>query len=194
MLAVVTNTKADKPDFERIFREASHPAIVTVLYKADENGNKVDTKSTLIVASEEALRASKIDCRPYDFKKFTDPRSDKSQTWDIHVSGFPNNWTKKQAIDFLRTFLSPCFPQGWFAYFPVDRETGTIRGYGVMRFRETLTEDDVRKIKLVLHHKRIVPGTHLRVTWQVEQQTATSTVPATSSSVAVESTSPLSSL
>jgi len=178
-ITATTNSSRSIPALREIFCKQNIPAIVTPMYKVDDKGRILDSKRTLImVQTEEDLTKSGLEYRAYDFSRFSDPKADQGQCWQIHISGFPNTWKRDQAVTFLKSFLEPIFT-GWYLSLPTIRETNTIRGYGVITFKDkSITEDQIRQMKLTLHHKAlcdtngsvVLPNNHLRVSWQVEKK------------------------
>jgi hypothetical protein len=192
-ITATTNSSRSIPALREIFSKQNIAAIVTPMYKVDEKGRILDSKRTLImVQAEEELIKSGLEYRLYDFSRFSDPKADQGQCWQIHISGFPNTWKRDQAVNFLKSFLEPVFT-GWYLSLPTIRETNTIRGYGVITFKDkSISEDQIRQMKLALHHKAlcdtqgsvVLPNNHLRVSWQVEKMSKKSNKTASASASA----------
>jgi len=169
------------PELRELLVTKGIEAIVTPMYKSDDRGRIIDTKKTIVAVKEEAdLVKSGLSYQLFDFSRFADPKLDQGQCWQIHITGFPNTWKRNQAVNFLKSFLEPMFT-GWYLSMPTIRETNTVHGYGVITFKDkSFTEDQIRQLKLILHHKAlcdpqagvIMPNVHLRVSWQVEHRTS----------------------
>src|SRR5665648_143744 len=142
-----------------------------IIYKSNRNAtagtDKEETKKTIvfcprqtIVQLEMAYPQYQSHVSDYNWESFPVPNDENAETWDLHVSGVPNDFTvsdaEKQVIDTLKCIISPLNDdktRNYTVEFPPRlRETGEICGYGAISFEKHVHHDTVKLCKLLLHN------------------------------------------
>lgn len=96
----------------------------------------------------------------YNWDSFPVPTDENSETWNLHVSGVPNDYTATAAESMVTDTLSVVLPkkdeQG-NSNFTIDfvtrlRETGEIYGFGHLDFADHVSRETIKLCKIVLHN------------------------------------------
>ena len=96
----------------------------------------------------------------YNWESFPVPNIDQGETWDLHISGVPNDYTVKEAESLVVKSLSPILSErsqtgvrNYVVEFsPRLRETGEIYGFGHIIFDNSVDRKTVKLCKLILHN------------------------------------------
>lgn len=107
----------------------------------------------------------------YNWSSFPVPNHDQGETWDLHVSGVPKDYTVKDAENFVSKALDCILPErsasgvkNYVIEFATRlRETGEIYGFGHIIFDSSVDQKTIKLCKLILHNtpvsfKTTVPG------------------------------------
>lgn len=123
---------------------------------------KEETKKTIVLCPENSVKQLesthphyKGKVADYDWKSFPMPSDQHGESWDLHISGVPNDYTVKDAETFVVNALSCILPMKdnfVVEFVPRLRETGEIYGYGHVNFAEHVNHDLIKLCKLVLHN------------------------------------------
>lgn len=163
-------------------------ALITGMNTMNLSGKKnvppviIQSTNALIVSDTDDLNwlsKENIQYTPYEYGKNFLPK--ENQEWTIHISNFPNTWTLDQVRKFLRGYLCRVFKTNWRMYFPVDKESGLVKGHGTIRMNEeyekTLTDEEkcdfISLMKLSLHNKNVQTGYYLNARWSEKNLTST---------------------
>lgn len=139
-----------------------------IIYKSiSTRGEKIETKKTIIFCPEETIEKFK-ETYPtfesyvanYDWSSFPVPNESYNETWNLHISGVPNDYTSSDAEQFvinsLKWMLPPVDDKGVVNYTveftPRSRETGEIYGYGKIKFESHVDHYFIKLCKLILHN------------------------------------------
>ncbi|MEM3857874.1 MAG: hypothetical protein QW478_00565 [Candidatus Micrarchaeaceae archaeon] len=150
---------------ESIRQCGEEPIYVGIIYKTfDLKGSKQETKKTIIFCSKETKeKLEKIpeyegNIEDYDWKSFPIPRVDMNETYDLHISGIPNDYTVKDAENYVESALSCLLPKdgNYQTEFPLrSRQSGEIHGYGHIKFNNNVDIETIKHCKLILHNKLV---------------------------------------
>ena len=122
---------------------------------------KEETKKTIVFCPENTILSLKKNhpeyeahVANYNWDSFPMPNIELGESKDLHISGVPNDYTVKEAEDFVKSSLACVLPESSYkvSFAPRLRETGEINGYGHIIFNENVPERSVRYCKLVLHN------------------------------------------
>jgi len=164
-----------RKDFENV--GASIPSFLRIIYK-NLDGKLVDSRKNLCICSEDDINLlvfnnkdykGKGTVQEYDWTRFAFPSS--TQSWDLHVTGLPNSWTKDKSISFIQDRVSNVCPlEDLSIFLSFDRETGLTNGFGSIVFKDTVSEDYRKYCKLALHMTPIKDDDHdtyVSVSWRM---------------------------
>lgn len=93
----------------------------------------------------------------YEWESFPVPLDEHKETWDLHVSGVPNDYTASEAESMVRSMLHPVISSERYKVTFVTRlrETGEIYGFGHLNFAEDVDHETIKLCKIVLHNTPI---------------------------------------
>ena len=169
----MSNTKvyvihSPKPlnELKRILEQCGGYSYAGIIYKSvasrDGRGSrKEETKKTIVFCDEKTVQDLKThypeyenNVADYNWETFPVPNLDGGETWDLHVSGVPNDYTVAQAEEFVNNTLSIVLSSDNYrvSFATRLRETGEIIGYGHIIFNDGVPEERIRLCKLVLHN------------------------------------------
>lgn len=155
-------------ELRAMFEACGEKPFLKIIYKSlkGQGRRKEETKKTIVFTSDKAIQELETKYPelkeyvvPYDWKTFPLPHLDEGETWDLHISGIPNDYTVAEAEAFVvRTLSYVCPPKSEgktnyvVEFAPWSRETGQIRGYGKVKFMGHLDHLTIQLCKLVLHN------------------------------------------
>jgi len=148
---------------------------VGIIYKSfDREGGrtqKVETRKTIVICKEQTVRELerrypeyKGNIADYSWSSFPLPNEENGETWSLHVSGVPCDYTVKDAEDFIVSSLRCILQQTedlcdgserrnfTVEFAPRSRETGEIYGYGRVHFADHVPRETIKLCKLILHN------------------------------------------
>lgn len=135
---------------------------------------KEETRKTLVFCPESTITRLK-ELYPnykdavaeYDWSSFVHPTA--SDTWSLHVSNMPKDFTIQDAEAFIEQRIGFVLPRrdGDKTNYVVDfaprlRETGEIYGHGSIRFEPHVDKQLIKMCKLVLHNTPVCHKTDSR--------------------------------
>mgnify|MGYP002622139205 CR=1 FL=1 len=142
-----------------------------IIYKSNRHvnsgGDKEETKKTIVFCSRHTINQLQMaypqyqnHVNDYNWDSFPVPNEENGETWNLHVSGLPNDFTvadaEKQVVNSLKCLISPKNSDGTVNYtveFPPRlRETGEISGYGSICFEKHVDRITIKLCKLLLHN------------------------------------------
>lgn len=146
-----------------------------IIYKSlktrgNRNLGKEETKKTITFCKESTVRQLEMSypefknkIADYNWESFPLPSKDIGETWHLHISGVPNDYTDVEAVKFVVDSLNCILPQketfegkeryNFHVEFPIRlRETGEISGYGKVMFSEHVDHEVIKLCKLILHN------------------------------------------
>jgi len=152
-----------------------------IIYKSnksiDKKKEKEETKKTIVFCSEKAITEFKKNYPDieknvfeYEWKSFPVPQTGTGETWNLHISGIPNDYTGVEAEEFVIQVLETMCPQygsdgvkNYTVDFPTKyRETGHIRGYGKVMFESHVEEGLIKLCKLIMHNSPLYFKNNMR--------------------------------
>jgi hypothetical protein len=163
-------------ELQDALKECGGYTYVGIIYKSlhrkNERGHateKEETKKTIVFCPEQSVKqleanysSYKGKVAVYDWQSFPMPSEQQSESWDLHISGVPNDYTVKDAESLIINSLSCILPmkndtQTNFVveFVPRLRETGEIYGYGHITFADHVDHNLIKLCKLVLHNTPI---------------------------------------
>lgn len=127
---------------------------------------KEETKKTIVFCSEQTVRQLELShpsykgmIADYNWESFPMPSEQQGETWNLHISGVPNDYTVREAETFIIDTLKCVLPvyendkSNYVVEFtPRLRETGEIYGFGQVRFNAHIDHQLIKLCKLVLHN------------------------------------------
>ena len=148
-----------------------NPGHGTVTEKEETRKTIVFCPTSTIQRLEMAYPQYKGRVADYNWESFPVPHTEQGETWDLHVSGVPKDYTVKDAESFVSKALSCILPErssagvkNYLVEFATRlRETGEIYGFGHIIFDSSVDRKTVKLCKLILHNTPIpfktrVPG------------------------------------
>ena len=135
------------------------------------SGNgKEETKKTIVFCPPQTIRQLELafpdfggKVADYNWESFPLPDESLGETWNLHISGVPNDYTDLEAQEFVINSLKVILPQkeksngcevvNYKVEFPPRlRETGEINGYGKVIFSDHVDHDMIKLCKIVLNN------------------------------------------
>lgn len=157
-----------------------------IIYKSLRRSNpgrgqtteKEETRKTIVFCPKSTIQKLEMThpqyrgrVADYNWGSFPVPNRDQGETWDLHVSGIPKDYTVKDAETFVSKSLSCILPErsstgvkNYVVEFATRlRETGEIYGFGHIIFDSSVDQRTIKLCKLILHNtpvpfKTRVPG------------------------------------
>lgn len=131
---------------------------------------KEETRKTIVFCPESTVKqleetyqqyAGRV--ADYNWGSFPMPNLDQGETWDLHISGVPKDYTVKDAEALVCEHLSCILPEKnedgsknfVVEFTPRLRETGEIYGFGHIIFDKAVDRTTVKMCKIVLHNTPI---------------------------------------
>lgn len=159
------------PELKVLLDECGGYTYAGIIYKSfhrrGRDTEKEETKKTIVFCSEETIRKLeqsyphifKTRIADYNWESFPLPNEEIHETWDLHISGVPNDYTVKDAEQFVIDTLKCILPQkdeekcNFIVEFaPRLRATGVIFGFGHINFASHVDKEIIKLCKLVLHN------------------------------------------
>lgn len=146
-----------------------------IIYKSFDHAGrrtgKTETNKTIVLCEERTIREL-VARQPqyekrvadYNWESFPLPNEEKGETWALHISGVPNDFTVSDAENFVIRALKCILPQQQrgedgtmvnnftVEFAPRSRETGEIFGFGRVHFGDHVDREIVKMCKLILHN------------------------------------------
>ncbi len=128
---------------------------------------KEETRKTIVFCPTATVKQLEISypqykgrIADYNWGSFPVPNFEQGETWDLHISGVPNDYTAKDAESFVVKSLNCILPErsetgtrNFVVEFATRlRETGEIYGFGHIVFDGSLDRRVVKLCKLILHN------------------------------------------
>lgn len=155
----------------RIMEECGGAKYLKIIYKTSYEGprgkNKAETNKTIVFCPKSIVDQMQKkyeefqgNISDYKWETFPLPKEKDGETWNLHVSGVPNDFTSRQACETIEKLFScvitPTNPDGSKNYtinFPIrSRESGEIVGYGAVNFMPSVDREIIKLCKLILHN------------------------------------------
>jgi hypothetical protein len=167
-------------------------AALKIVYNRTKDGFK-ETNNTLLICKPStvdklnSLEDFKNCIRNYKWSNFYAPNDVKNETWDLHITGLPQNLTSAEAISFVNEKIEKIVPSSteYDVPYKIDfdfssRETGKIHGFGRITFHDKVGMDEIKLCKLALHNcAYTVSGNdsrrYLSCTWHISKTPAMKT-------------------
>ena len=161
------------PDLKKGLEECGGYTYAGIIYKSlhhkldrdRDRGHvteKEETKKTIVFCPEQSVKQLEIafpayagKIAAYNWESFPMPNDQHGESWDLHVSGVPNDYTVKDAEAFVANTLGCVLPMKdnyVIEFIPRLRETGEIHGYGHVTFASHVDHEHIKLCKLVLHN------------------------------------------
>jgi len=148
-------------------KDSGSYAMLAIMYRWDGKQKKlVETRDKNIIVCPEQTIQKFITSFPqfkqkthnYDWTTFPKPKVEENETEDLHISGIPNDYSREEAIGYIRKELSIILnDEDYDVDFPLhQRSTGIIHGYGCIKFRNHVPVQLKYLCKILLHHKPLV--------------------------------------
>lgn len=120
------------------------------------------TDKTMVICPEATINNLKTDTtfngqiNDYDWSGFPSPTF--GETYNLHISGIPNEFSHEEAVDLVHNYLRNLLrPDQYQVQFGLrSRTTGQINGHGDIFFQEGISHDIIKLCKLCLHNKPII--------------------------------------
>lgn len=95
--------------------------------------------------------------KDYNWATFPVPNQDKNETTNLHVTGIPNDFSQKEAESFVIKQLAPILSSDHFEviFGLKSRQSGTIHGFGQIRFAPYVPKETIYLSKILLHHQKL---------------------------------------
>lgn len=137
-----------------------------ILCSRKKGGEVSQTHKNLLFTDEKnaasIIQKTGFETVPYSWDSFIKPSEDKGETKNLHFTGLPRNLTDSEATQSLKACLSYLFSvysdhekKVHIKIDLLDRETGTIKGYGSINFDDDVSDDFRNLVKLMLNNTRI---------------------------------------
>jgi hypothetical protein len=162
-------------ELKKLLEECGGYSYAGIIYKSlqrrsKEHGKlitkKEETKKTIVFCTEQTIQKLvatypiyKGMVADYNWESFPIPSDQQGETWDLHISNVPNDYTVQEAEMFVIETLKCVLPvvDGDKTNFIVEfvprlRETGEIYGFGHIRFSPHVDHQLIKLCKLVLHN------------------------------------------
>lgn len=169
-------------ELKRLLEECGGYNYVGIIYKSLQRKNKEnkpfikkeETKKTIVFCTEQTIRKLETTypiykgvIADYNWDSFPLPSEQQGETWDLHISNVPNDYTVREAETFVIETLKCVLPavDGDKTNFIVEfiprlRETGEIYGFGHIRFSPHVDRQLIKLCKLVLHNTPVSSKTN----------------------------------
>lgn len=146
---------------------------IGIIYRTvTRNGvhKKEETNKTIVICPPSTINVLKSkfshyanNVADYNWSSFPVPSEQKHETWDIHVSGVPNDYSVTDATTFVVKTIHFIIPQyettdsgtveNYTVNFsPRSRESDKIHGYGIIKFHDHVPHETIKLVKLVLNN------------------------------------------
>lgn len=155
-----------------------------IIYKSLRRANlgrgtvteKEETRKTIVFCPQSTIQRLEMThpqykgrVSDYNWETFPTPNTEQGETWDLHVSGVPKDYTVKDAESFVTKALGCLLPErspdghrNYVVEFATRlRETGEIYGFGHIIFDNSLDRQTIKLCKLILHNTPISFKTRL---------------------------------
>lgn len=153
-------------DIIKMLNDCGGYVYIGIIYKSYSRQDKKETKKTIVFCPETTIKNlekkySVFNNRiaPYNWDSFPLPKEEKDETWNLHISGVPNDYTVSDAENFVIRQLQCILPRVegevenyTVTFTPRSRETGEIHGFGKIQFAESVSKDTIKLCKLILHN------------------------------------------
>lgn len=160
------------PDLKEALDKSGGYTYVGIIYKSlhrkKDNVHiteKEETKKTIVFCPDSTISNLEKDypvyngkVAEYDWSSFPMPNQQQDEVWNLHISGVPNDYTVRDAENFVSQTLSCLLEMkgNYDVEFPPRlRETGEIYGYGHITFKDHVDRELIKLCKLVLHNTSI---------------------------------------
>jgi len=162
------------PELKQLLRECGGFTYAGIIYRSTRKRSqqgmiteKEETRKTIVFCPSQTIQQLEIahpvykgKIADYNWESFPTPTESQHETWNLHISGLPNDYTVSDAENFITNSLNCILPQknavGKTTYTmdfaPRLRETGEIYGFGQLVFDESLDRERVKLCKLILHN------------------------------------------
>jgi hypothetical protein len=166
-------------ELKQILRECGGYTYVGIIYRSSRKKSplssrqiteKEETRKTIVFCSPETIQQLEMaypnykKCiSDYDWSSFPTPNESQGETWHLHISGVPNDYTVSDAENFVTSSLNCILAQKntegnsnyTIDFAPRLRETGEIYGFGQLNFDESVPRETVKLCKVILHNTPI---------------------------------------
>lgn len=155
-------TRDSVPDIYKQFKYCGFVNGIKVwnVYSYDVRRSKpIDSRNTVVYCATSVMAKFKstyptAKVESIDLDKLIVPKTEKRESWNIHVKGFPLNWTVSDVKSSLSAYLD--FPVGKDNYqirAPTDRATGGINGYCTVVFGKDVEPKTIAVLRWVIHNR-----------------------------------------
>lgn len=164
-------------ELKDILQECGGYTYVGIIYRSSRKRSqqgmiteKEETRKTIVFCPEQTIQRL-VEAHPnykdrvadYNWSSFPTPTEEQGETWHLHISGVPNDYTVREAENFVINSLECILPhknaEGKYNYYvdfaPRLRETGEIYGFGQLNFNQNVDRETVKLCKLILHNTPI---------------------------------------
>lgn len=146
---------------------------IGIIYKTHRTNGKTEkkeTQMTIIICPNETMDKFKENhpellehISDYNWSTFPMPKEEDGETWDLHVSGIPDDFTELDAKSFIKDSLACILNEvdvidganlrNYELEFPLrSRGTGFIRGFGKINFGSHVDKTIIKMCKVILHN------------------------------------------
>jgi len=143
-----------------------------IIYRSfDRDGRrtqKTETNKTIVFCTDQTIKQLEMAfphykgrCAEYNWDSFPLPNEENGEVWALHISGVPNDFTVRDAENFITKALSCVLSPGGdngeptnfeVEFAPRSRETAEIFGFGRVYFGKHVPRDTIKLCKLILHN------------------------------------------
>lgn len=156
-----------------LFEECGEVKYIGIIYKTHRNHGKTEkkeTQMTIIICPETTMALFKqkypemLDhVSDYNWETFPMPKEETGETWDLHISGIPDDFTEAEAKNFVIGSLdcilkevevvNGAMKRNYTVDFPLrSRGTGFIKGFGKIVFAAHVDQMVIKMCKVILHN------------------------------------------
>lgn len=158
-------------ELKKMLEECGGFTHIGIIYRSHRQGGnrgsqKEETKKTIAICPEKTIRTfeksfpsygGKI--ADYNWESFPFPNEQNGETWNLHISGVPNDFSVRDAeafvVDSLKCVIKE--KEGDTVNFTTEfaprlRETGQIHGFGQIDFGKQVDHEVIKLCKLILHN------------------------------------------
>lgn len=164
-------------ELKNLLKECGGYTYVGIIYRSSRKKSnqgmiteKEETRKTIVFCPADTIKQLEMNypvyknsVADYNWSSFPVPHEEQGESWHLHISGVPNDYTVRDAENFVTGSLHCILPQKDAAgkanyqvnFAPRLRETGEIFGFGQIRFNQQVDRETIKLCKVILHNTPI---------------------------------------
>lgn len=159
MFVFILESQKSLSELEEILKACGGHIFLKPIYHFNEEDNSYyESNRKLVGCSERTIKQLQlgyhIKVNTFDWDRFRRPL--RSESWNLHLSGFPRGMASTEVVALVQKILDPIIDsKDYQVIIPEakDKESGDkILGYGTLKFGEEVSQDMKMLCKLVMNH------------------------------------------